>query len=143
MKNLSLFLLLSGLLLLSAGCETVPDEKEKAPSDAMAEIVQDGETIPIYFPVYLLLKGDHLDRHGRIFDSPFVGIEISSVSDLDSLKAQYADLLAQQGWTMEANEDYQGAFRMIATCGVQSLEMRAVQGTSGPTYIFILYAASR
>lgn len=141
MKNLNVFLLLSGLLL-SASCETVPDEEEKAPSDAIAEIVQDGETIPIYFPVYLLLKGDHLDRHGRIFDSPFVGIEISSVSDLDSIKAQYADLLALQGWTMKTIEDYSGAFRMMATHGVQTLEMRAVQGTSGPTYIFILYAAA-
>ena len=105
MKSLNLLLLLSGLLLLITGCETVPDEGEKVPSGAMAEIVQDGETIPIYFPVYLLLKGDHLDQQGRIFDSPFVGIEISSISDLDSVKAQYLDLLAQQGWTMKTIED--------------------------------------
>ena len=143
MKSLNLLLLLSGLLLLITGCETVPDEGEKVPSGAMAEIVQDGETIPIYFPVYLLLKGDHLDQQGRIFDSPFVGIEISSISDLDSVKAQYLDLLAQQGWTMKTIEDYSGAFRMIAVHGVQTLEMRAVQETSGPKYIFILYAASK
>lgn len=141
MKNLNLFLLLSGLLLLNAGCETVSDKK--ASSDPMGEIVQDGEKIPIYFPAYLLLKGDHLDLHGRISDSLFVGIEITSVSDLDSVKMQYTDLLAQQGWTIKTIEDYSGAFRMIAAQGGQSLEMRSAQGTSGPTHIFILYAASR
>lgn len=135
-------LLLSGLLLLSVGCETAPKEEEKTSSGAMAEIVQDDETILIYFPAHLLLEGDHLDKHGRIPSSPLVGAEIASVSNLVSVKAQYDKVLVQQGWTIETEEDYPSAFRIKAVRGTQMLEIRAVQGTAGPTQIFVLYAAS-
>ncbi len=141
MKLLSGLLLL-GLLFLSVSCETLPKEDENALSDAMAEIVQEDETISIYFPAHLLLEGDRLSNHGRIPSSPLVGAEITSVSNLASVKAQYDEVLAKQGWTIEGDEDYPGAFRIKAVRGTQTLEIRAVQGTAGPTQIFILYAAS-
>ena len=131
-------LVVCGCNSVLSGCALLRSEKPEGPAP-LATITQDDESIPIYFPECFLLKGARLNDHGRIPSSPLVGAGMTANESLSSVHSQYLDVLQANGWVVDQEEEGRQSFRVIASLAEATVELRAVQGTTGPTQIFLLY----
>lgn len=131
-------LLTCGCTSLLSGCASLRSEKPEGPKP-LATIKQDDQSIPIYFPECFLLKGARLNDHGRIPSTPLVGAGMTANESLSSVHSQYQDVMQANGWVVDQEEEGRQSFRMIASLAGATVELRAVQGTTGPTQIFLLY----
>lgn len=134
--------LLCGCASLLSGCTLLRSEQPEAPTP-LGTITQDDESIPIYFPGYFLLNDARLNDHGRIPATSLVGAGITANASLSAVHRQYQDLLQEHGWVTEREEAGRQSFRVMAWLLGATVEIRAVQGSSGPTQIFLLYTPAK
>ncbi len=126
-------------VLSLAGCKTpVPPEPEVADADAMLYLAPGLRPEILLFPDYLFIEGIELDQHGRIPNSTLIGVDMKSALDLKTVLRRFNQVLVSRGWTIRKAEVETQSFRLMASLGHETLEIRAVQG-AGPTQVFILY----
>ena len=82
-----------------------------------------------------------MNQQGKIPCTPLAGSEMTSTLTLDEVSRQFRSVLNQGSWTIRREEAGGQSFRIVAQHLSETVEIRAVQGTSGPTEIFLLYAA--
>jgi hypothetical protein len=129
-------ILVCSTVLPLAGCTTGDADKvflDRAPITSEAED-------PIRFPEYFLMEGFELHDHGRIPRTSLIGAGMSVDLDLSAVRTGFSDVLYENQWETETMEIGRQSFRIIATYRLETVEIRGVQGTSGPTQIFLLYA---
>lgn len=102
----------------------------------------DGTTEPVLFPDYFLLEESRLNDHGRIPRTNLIGAGMSSPLDLNEVRINYGDVLHYYKWETERLEMGQQYFRIMASREGEAVEIRGVQGSAGPTQIFLLYTLS-
>lgn len=107
--------------------------------DASMEFLEPGlRPEVLLFPEYLMLEEFELHQHGRIPETPLVGGGMKTAVSLSVVRGRFNDVLADNGWRSDKTEIGRQSFRLLASRGVEQLEIRAVQG-GGPTQVFILY----
>ena len=94
---------------------------------------------PIRFPDYFLMEGFELHDHGRIPRTALIGAGMSVDLELSAVRAGFSDVLHENRWETETTEIGRQSFRIMASNASERVEIRGVQGTSGPTQIFLLY----
>lgn len=128
---------------LVAGCRMADLDEAVVKPEPLSMVFQDGQAIPVYFPEYLLVRNAQLGDHGRIPATRLVGAEITVDLDLLSVREYYVVALESQGWNTDRMEQDDHSFWMMASQGDGStVEVRAVQGSAGPTHVFLLYTPS-
>jgi len=123
------------MIALLTGCVAAKPEKvflESAPIAAEAQA-------PVLFPRYLLMDGLKLHDHGRIPRTGLIGAGMSAERDISSVRTGFNDVLHMHGWETETMEIGRQSFRIIASHAGERIEIRGVQGASGPTQVFLLY----
>ncbi len=127
---------------LLSGCATQPTEEASdwAPVAAPAEA---GEQRPvIMFPGYFLMDGYELHDHGHIPQTRLIGAGMSAKLDMAAVRQQFSDVLYSHQWTTDKMELGRQYFRIMASHDGETVEIRAVQGSSGPVQVFLLYTPS-
>ncbi len=122
-----------------AGCATTPDDPGYLDPAMIPPPGDPADLQPILFPEYLLLDGYELHDHGHIPRTDLIGAGMSATLPLATVRQQFGDVLYYQKWTTDRMEMGKQSFRILASRGGETLELRAVQGTTGPTQIFLLY----
>ncbi|WP_372805796.1 hypothetical protein [Pontiella sp.] len=92
----------------------------------------------LLFPEFLLMEDFELHQHGRIPETRLVAAGMNSSLGLASVRMRFSEALGEAGWSMGKVEMAKQSFRMLATLGVEELEIRAVQG-GADTQVFLLY----
>lgn len=141
--NLRWLTSLSMCAALLAGCAS-DRSNNKVFLDRAPIVVEgaDGTLEPILFPDYFLLEESRLNDHGRIPRTNLIGAGMTCPLDLSEVRVNYGDVLHYYGWETERLEMGQQYFRIMASRGGEAVEIRGVQGSSGPTQIFLLYTLS-
>ena len=119
-----------------SGCVSSDSATENEP---VATVLQDGKAVPVYFPPCFFPEGATLNDHGRIPDTPLAGAGITTLSGLEEVRAFYESVLATQGWQIQQQEVLEKSYWVKACLNEQTIEIRAVQGTTDTTQIFLLY----
>lgn len=137
-RRLSVCIFQTAALLLLLGCASTEKPAVVQEEDVMLFLKPGLRPESLLFPEYLLLYGLELDTHGRIPQSPLIGVGLNTEMGLKTVLHRYNAVLANQGWQITKAEMAKQSFRLLASMKGETLEIRAVQGT-GPTQVFILY----
>ena len=127
-------ILIYSALALLAGCASKEPERDFLDSAPIA-----ARQHPVLFPEYFLMDGIELHDHGRIPRTNLIGAGMSSMSDLAEVRTGFNDVLHAHQWETDTMEIGRQSFRIIASQSGETVELRGVQGTSGPVQIFLLY----
>ena len=129
-------------VLLLAGCSS--SRKDRVFLDRAPIVVDrpDGSQELILFPQYFLMEGYTLNDHGHIPNTRLIGAGFTADLDLATVRTQFSDLLHGYQWTTDRVEIGSQYFRILASHNDETVEIRAVQGISGATQIFLLYTPS-
>ncbi len=122
-------------MVMIAGCVSHDSKKvflENTPLDVP-------QKPSVLFPDYFLMDGFELHDHGHIPNTRLIGAGMSADLDLATVRGRFNDVLYLHEWNTDALEIGRQSFRIIASHNGASVEVRGVQGTSGPTRIFLLY----
>lgn len=128
-----------GLFVLG-GCTAPPSPSEPVVDiDASMEFLEQGlRPEVLLFPEYMLMNEYELNQHGRIPESELIGAGLRTKLSLSTVRKEFSDVLASNGWKTEKMEIERQSFRLIASLKDEEVEIRAVQGL-GPAEIFIMY----
>ena len=128
-----------GCVVLIAGCVTREPKKEFLPNAAIGVQGQGGGRDVVLFPDYFRMDGYQLNDHGRIPRTHLIGAGMTANLELAAVRTQFSDVLHSRNWTTDRMEIGRQSFRIMASHSGETVEIRAVQGSSGPTQIFLLY----
>lgn len=123
------------------GCVTSssdPVEPDAADAAGMGFLEEGLQAEEYLFPVYLLLSGFELKEQGVIAQTPLIGMDMQTGFPLDIARQRLGDVMTANGWSLEPAETGRQSFRLKASNGAETMEIRAVRGT-GPTRIFVMY----
>lgn len=126
------------VVILLSGCVSTDSPVVVQDEDVMLFLEPGLRPEPLLFPEYLLLEDFELQAHGRIPESPLIGVGLRTKLELGEVRRRFSDLLAEKEWTVVKTELARQSFRLLAESKDETLEIRGVQG-SGPSLIFILY----
>ena len=133
--KLRLISLLYCTAVLLAGCASRdPDRVFLDPAAIDARPRQ-----PVLFPEYFLMEGFELQDHGRIPRTDLIGAGMSVDLELSSVRSSFNDVLHEHQWDIDTMEIGRQSFRILASRKDESVEIRGVQGSSGPSHVFLLY----
>jgi hypothetical protein len=124
-----------------SGCVTTssdPVEPDAAAAAGMGFLEEGLQAEEYLFPEYLLLSDFVLKEHGTISQTPLIGVDMQTWFPLDVVRQRLEDVMTVNGWRLEPAETGRQSFRLKASNGAETLEIRAVRGT-GPTRIFVMY----
>ncbi len=127
-------------LVLMTGCASKTPQRvflENTPLDGQGVV---GARPVVLFPDYFLIDGFELQEHGHIPSTGLVGAGMTTSLDLAAARTRFSDLLHYHQWSTDKLEMGPQSFRVIASHEGESVEIRGVRGTSGPTHIFLLYS---
>jgi hypothetical protein len=127
------------LLPLLVSCATTEPETVVNDNEVLLYLDPDLRPEPLLFPEYLLMADFEIDQHGKIPNSTLVCAGIKTMLNLTTTHQHLNQLLATEGWTITKDENAEHFFRLLATKQSESLEIRAVQGTSPPVQVLLLY----
>jgi hypothetical protein len=92
----------------------------------------------LLFPEFLLMEDFELHQHGRIPETRLVGAGMNSPLALAVVRMRFSEALGDAGWLIGKVEIAKQSFRMMATTGLEEIEIRAVQG-GADAQVFLLY----
>lgn len=125
-------------LLLLWGCASAETPTLVQEEDVMIFLEPGLRPETLLFPEYLLMENFELETHGRIPQTPLVGVGLRTGMGLKTVLRQYNNILSTHGWQVTKAKVAKQSFRLMAVKKAETLEIRAVQGT-GPTQVFVLY----
>jgi hypothetical protein len=107
-------------------------------TDVAVPMLEEPQKPPVLFPDYLLMDRFKLNDHGVITGTGVIGADMTVEEDLATVRGLISERLAVHKWNTDKMEIGRQYFRLLASHGNETLEIRAVQGT-GPTQVFLLY----
>ncbi len=132
--------LIGCMLAILAGCATQSDEELPDWTPVPGQAGEGAQRPTVQFPDYFLIDGYVLHDHGHIPNTRLIGAGLSANLDLTTVRKQFNDQLFAHGWNTDKVEMGKQSFRIIASHKEgDTVEIRAVQGSSGPTQVFLLY----
>jgi hypothetical protein len=127
---------------LIAGCVSNKPNRVFLDHAPIGEAGQAGVLAAVLFPDYFLIDGVELHEHGHIPRTQLIGAGMSISLDLASVRSRFNDQLYFHKWTTDKMEMGPQSFRILASHEGETVEIRGVRGTSGPTHIFLLYSVA-
>lgn len=127
------------LIVLLTGCATDKPEKVFLDNALVDKQKPTENRTAILFPEYFLQDEYVLHDHGHIRGSRLIGAGMSANLDLSTVRQQFSDMLHYYQWETDTMEIGSQSFRILASHEGETVEIRGVQGSSGPTHIFLLY----
>ncbi len=124
---------------LLAGCAHNAPKKFYLDNAPITDQELTGSRDIILFPDYFLMDEFELQDHGHIPRTHLIGAGMTAKLPLVDVRSRFNDQLFAHQWNTDTMEMGRQSFRIMASHEGETVEIRGVQGSSGPTHVFLLY----